>query len=74
VSWSFWETQGIIHMLTSRDHREQALVLARQALSASDAIEAAHYTRAAVAHLVQAQALERAAPPHPTDPTANEPT
>jgi hypothetical protein len=64
VSFSFFERKtfwGITTMLTSREHREQAVLLARQAISAKDAAEAAQYTRAATAHLFQAQALEREA-------------
>jgi hypothetical protein len=46
-------------MLTAKEHRERAVTLARQTMTARDATEAARLRRAAAAHIMQAQALEK---------------
>jgi hypothetical protein len=52
-------------MLTAREHRERAVDLARQTMTAKDATEAARLRKAAAFHLIQAEALERDATPKP---------
>ena len=46
-------------MLTAREHRERAVAFAHQIMVAVDATDAAKMRRAAAAHLMQAEALER---------------
>jgi hypothetical protein len=47
-------------MLNSKYHREQAKILAGLALSAHDTAAANRFNLAAMEHLVQAQAVDRA--------------
>jgi hypothetical protein len=55
--------RGKIQMLTAKEHRERAVTLARQTMTALDATEAARLRRAAAGHIIQAQALEKDSAP-----------
>jgi hypothetical protein len=57
-------------MPSSKYHREQAQLLAGQALSAGDATKAKRFKLAAMEHLERAQALDDAniGPPHKPGP------
>ena len=60
---SLFALRGGTDVLTAREHRERAVALARQTMTARDATEAARLRRAAASHIIQAQALEKDSAP-----------